>query len=66
MKLTTFDMLRVWASLTGLTLALCYLVLAWLGTSLDERLPMLIAGIGGFELVLFAQDRWLMRRAQRG
>jgi hypothetical protein len=65
-KLTTFDMLRVWAALTGVALAVAYFVLVWLELAHGDTLPMLVAAIGGFEMVLFAQDRWLTRRAQRG
>ena len=66
LKLTTFDMMRVWAALTGLALAVAYFVLVWLELAPGDKLPMLVTAIGGFELVLFAQDFWLVRRAQRG
>lgn len=59
-----FDMMRVWAALTGVALALCYFAMAYLGLKPSETLPMLVAGIGGFELFLFAQD--VARRRQNG
>ncbi len=63
---STFDLMRVWAALTGLALAAGYFVALWLGVKMNDTLPMLISGIGGFELVLFAQDLWLKRRRQHG
>lgn len=62
MKLTTFDMLRVWAVLTGLALCLFWFAAIYLGFKATETLPMLAAGIGGFELFHFAQDLMLRRR----
>jgi hypothetical protein len=60
----TFDIMRVWAALTGVVLAVFYFVLLYLELAPSETIPMLVSGIGGFELVLFAQD--LMRRRQNG
>lgn len=63
---STFDLMRVWAALTGLVLAGLYFALFFLGLKTAETLPMLIAGIGGFEMVLYAQDVWLKRRRHHG
>lgn len=64
MNRETFDLMRVWAALTGVVLAVCYFAMAYLGLKPSETLPMLVAGIGGFELFLFAQD--MVRRRQNG
>lgn len=60
----TFDVMRVWAALTGVALAGWYFAALYLGYATPEALPMLIAGIGGFEMVLFAQDFMRRRRAR--
>ena len=58
-----FDMVRVWAALTGVVLALWGLLALFIGVGLSDLVPMLATGIAGFELFLFAQDIWLRRRA---
>lgn len=63
---STFDLMRVWAALTGLILAAWYFGSLWFGLKMSDTLPMLISGIGGFELVLFGQDIWLKRRRLNG
>ena len=63
---STFELMRVWAALTGLVLAACFFVALGLGVKMSDTLPMLISGIGGFELVLFAQDLWLKRSRLNG
>ncbi|MDE2619776.1 MAG: hypothetical protein KGL54_06390 [Sphingomonadales bacterium] len=63
---STFDLMRVWAALTGLILAAWYFGSLYVGLKMSDTLPMLIAGIGGFELVLFGQDLWLKRGRQHG
>jgi zinc transporter ZupT len=63
---TTFDLMRVWAALTGLALAVAYFVALYMGMKLSDTLPMLIAAIGGFEMVLYGQDIWFKRRRQNG
>lgn len=63
---STFDLMRVWAALTGLVLATWYFGALYLGLKTTDTLPMLIAGIGGFELMLYAQDLWLKRGRQHG
>ncbi len=60
----TFDLMRVWAAVTGVALAVWFFVQLYLGWQTSETIPMLVSGIGGFELVLFAQD--LLRRRQNG
>lgn len=58
-----FEMVRVWAALTGVVLALWGLLSLCFGVGHSDLVPMLATGIGGFELFLFAQDKWLRRRA---
>ncbi len=57
MKLTIFDMLRVWAGLTGIVLAALYFARVYDSMPVTDMLPMLIVAIGGFELFLCGQDR---------
>ena len=66
MKLSTFDMLRVWAMLTGVVLAITSFAAMWLGLSTAETLSQLVIGIGGFELMLFGQDIWYAKARQHG
>jgi len=63
---TTFDLMRVWAAITGLVLAAWYFGCLYNGMKPYPMLPMLIAAIGGFELVLYAQDVWFKRKRQNG
>ena len=60
----TFDMMRVWAALTGIALAAWFFAALYLGFATPHAVPMLVAGIGGFELFLFAQD--IARSRQNG
>jgi hypothetical protein len=60
----TFEVMRVWAAITGLLLALGYFVELYMGLKPSETMPMLVAGIGGFELMLFGQD--MMRKRKHG
>lgn len=60
----TFDLMRVWAALTGIALAVWFFAALYLGYAAPPALPMLIAGIGGFELMLFGQD--MLRRRHHG
>lgn len=66
MKAGTFDLMRVWAALTGVALALWYFAALWLGAAPSDMLPMLITAIGGFELFLYSQDVWLRRKSRHG
>ena len=61
---TTFDLMRVWAAITGLVLAAWYFGCLYMGVKTYATLPMLIAAIGGFEMVLYAQDVWFKRRSR--
>lgn len=62
MKTRTMDLMRLWALLTGVVLAGWYFgALAW-AEPIPELLPMLIAGIGGFELFFYGQDAARRRR----
>jgi hypothetical protein len=63
---TTFDLMRVWAALTGLILAVSYFGLAYLGLKPTDFIPMLVTAIGGFELALYAQDIWIRRKRSNG
>lgn len=63
---STFDLMRVWAALTGLVLAAWYFVALYMGVKTGDTLPMLISGIGGFEMVLYGQDIWFKRNRQNG
>ena len=63
---TTFDLMRLWAVLTGLALAAWFFVAWYMGVKSPDTLPMLIAGIGGFEMVLYGQDIWFKRKRQNG
>ena len=60
----TFDLMRVWAVMTGLALAGWFFMTLYLGGGTSELVPMLVAAIGGFELVLFVQD--IRRRRRHG
>lgn len=66
MRDTTFELMRVWAALTGIVIALWYFGQIYFGTAPTETLPMLVAGIGGFELFLYGQDLWLKKRGRHG
>ena len=57
-----FTMVRVWAAITGIALAAWALIAYFIGFGLNESVGMLVAGIGGFEIFLTAQDVWLRRR----
>ncbi|MGZ3198070.1 MAG: hypothetical protein ACXWI4_05730 [Croceibacterium sp.] len=63
---TQMDMLRVWASLTGLVLVALVFVQMALGVKMSDTLPMLAASIAGFELFLFGQDVANKRKRRRG
>lgn len=63
MSVELFMMVRVWAAITGLLLAAWTLVAFFAGFGLNDSVAMMVAGIGGFELFLTAQDMWLRRRA---
>ncbi len=60
-----FELTRVWAALTGIALAAFAFARAFDGHGLGHVAPMLVAAIGGFEMVLFGQDVWRKRGPQR-
>ena len=64
MKDGTFEVMRVWAAVTGLILAVWFFVELYMGLKPTQTLPMLVAGIGGFELMLFGQD--VLRKRKHG
>jgi hypothetical protein len=65
-KVNTVDMIRIWASLTGLFLIGLYFVVIWLGIAPSPMIAMLATAIGGFEIFFFGQDQWLKRRGKHG
>jgi hypothetical protein len=67
-QLSLLDLLRVWAAVTGLLLALGYFGALYAGMKADMlgMLAMLVSAIGGFELFLYTQDLWLKRRRGNG
>ena len=62
LKPETFDLMRVWAAATGLALAGWFFIQLWLGGTVPELVPLLAVAIGGFEIVLYAQDVMRARR----
>lgn len=62
MKPTTFDLMRVWAAITGIALTVWFFVALYMGGEASPVLPMLVAAIGGFELMLYVQDVVLRRK----
>lgn len=60
-QLSLFDLMRVWAAFTGLVIAVFYFGALALAIAPSPILPLLLAGIGGFELFLFVQDIVLER-----
>ena len=65
-QLSIFDLMRVWAAVTGLVLVAGFFAAPFIGMVSSPLLPLLVAAIGGFELFLFSQDMWLKRRRTRG
>lgn len=63
---STFDLMRLWAMLTGLVLAAWYFGELYLGVKTTETLPMLISAIGGFEMFHYAQDILIKRGRTNG
>lgn len=62
----TFDLMRIWAVLTGLVLVVWYFGELYLGIQPSPFLAMLVTAIGGFEMFLCGQDAWLRRKGRRG
>lgn len=63
---TTLELTRVWAALTGIVLAVIYFAQVAFGNPAQPLLALLVAGIGGFELVLYVQDVVLRRGGSHG
>ena len=63
---TTLELTRVWAALTGIVLAVIYFAQVAFGNPVQPLLALLVAGIGGFELVLYVQDVVLRRGGSHG
>jgi len=62
----TFDLMRVWAMLTGVVLLSWYFIGLGLHRQAPEMVSMLATAIGGFEMMLFGQEIWHKRGANRG
>lgn len=56
LKYSSIDLLRIWAALTGLFLALAYFVMVYAGRGNPEQVVLLTVAIAGFELFFFAQE----------
>ncbi|HKX76892.1 MAG TPA: hypothetical protein VJM34_00020 [Novosphingobium sp.] len=65
-QLSMIDQMRVWAALTGLVLTALFFGALYLSFEMKQTLPMLVTGIGGFELFLYAQDLVRRRKARNG
>jgi NADH:ubiquinone oxidoreductase subunit H len=66
MTSATFNLVRVWAMVTGLLLAGWYFVELQADIQPSQVLSMLVTAIGGFELFLYVQDRLGRKRKDRG
>ena len=66
MTIGTFRLIRVWAALSGIVLALWFLGATWLGESPSLVMAMMVTAIGGFELTLCGYDMWLSRKRRHG
>lgn len=49
------------ACIVGLATALVYFLAMWKGAPVPQWMPMLIAMVGGYEFVQWAQALWLKR-----
>lgn len=61
MKLDILRHVSIIACLAGLATALVFFVALWRGTPTPQWMPMLIAMVGGYELVQYGQGLWLKR-----
>lgn len=66
MTLSSVDMIRVWAGLTGLCLVAFYFGVLSVGGLPSQTVAALAAGIGGFEIFFFGREQWLKRRGKHG
>jgi len=62
----TFGMMRVWAMLTGVVLVSWYFAGLLLRNPAPDMVSMLATAIAGFEMMLFGQELWFKRGANRG
>ena len=62
--LPLFDLMRVWAAVTGVIVAIVHFAALALDLAPLPILPLLIAAIGGFELFLWVQDVVLARNGK--
>ena len=56
------ELTRAWAAVTGLALIAMMMVLVASGHSVSHALPMLIAGVVGYEVGLTGYGFWRRRR----
>ncbi|MCJ2181145.1 hypothetical protein MTR62_00245 [Novosphingobium sp. 1949] len=66
MNLSSVQMIRVWAGLTGLCLVAFYFGVLSVGGVPSQTVVMLATAIGGFEIFFFGQEQWLKRRGKHG
>ncbi|MCJ2186181.1 hypothetical protein MTR66_05045 [Novosphingobium sp. 2638] len=66
LRLTTVEMIRVWAAMTGLFLVALYFGVLSTGSQPSPTIAMLVSAIAGFEIFFFGQDQWLKRRGKHG
>jgi hypothetical protein len=64
MKLDIFRQVSIVACLAGLATAVVFFIATWNGTPTPQWMPMLIAAVGGYELVQWGQQLWI-KRARR-
>ena len=65
MNFNTQQQLTVLASVTGLALAAVFFTMFFLGAQTPDWLPMMITGIGGYEIATFANQQWRRIAARR-
>jgi hypothetical protein len=61
MRLELLRQVSIVACLAGLATAVVFFIATWNGTPTPQWMPMLIAMVGGYELVQFAQNLWFKR-----
>jgi hypothetical protein len=62
------DLLRqvsIIACLAGLATATVFFIALWRGAPAPQWMPMLIAMVGGYELVQWGQGLWIRRQVKR-
>ncbi|MDE2406153.1 MAG: hypothetical protein KGM17_15890 [Sphingomonadales bacterium] len=59
-------MMRVWAMLTGVVLITWFFAGLALHRPAPDMVSMLATAIAGFEMMLFGQELWFKRGANRG